>query len=89
MSSNESLIFAALTLGAPAFLLVMLLPALIELRKPRDLGPRLILSSAMEMEMALGLRNYHILDIEDKYELNFSAIPLLKVILDRMPTMEV
>jgi len=40
---------ALIVLAAPVLLVVMLLPALLELRKPMDAGPRLIMTDIIEL----------------------------------------
>jgi len=37
--------FIVLSLGVSAFILIMLLPAFLELKKPRDAGPRTIMNN--------------------------------------------
>ena len=37
--------FIVLSLGVSTFILIMLLPALLELKKPRDAGPRTIMNN--------------------------------------------
>jgi hypothetical protein len=44
MISEMSFVFVTIALGTPIFIFVMFLPTLIELKKPKDAGPRLISS---------------------------------------------
>lgn len=45
--SLTSTTFAMLVFGVFAFIFIMLLPALLELKKPRDAGPRKILENTI------------------------------------------
>jgi len=45
LPSPNPMTFIVLILGGSAFMLIMLLPACLELKKPRDAGPRTIMNN--------------------------------------------
>ncbi len=45
--------FIVLFLGVSTFILIMLLPALLELKKPRDAGPRTIMNNIIAIPQLL------------------------------------
>lgn len=49
MMPDASPLFALFVLGAPVFLFLMFLPAVVELKKPQDAGPRLITESTLNV----------------------------------------
>jgi hypothetical protein len=53
MLANQATTFAIIFLGVPIFILVMLVPALLELRKPKDAGPRRIKDYTFSANMAI------------------------------------
>jgi len=68
--------FVILLLGASAFFLIMLLPALVELKKPKDPGPRRILQ-----EDALNQPGISLFPLEKKEEITESDLALAKSIM--------
>lgn len=77
MSSNSAPTnFVILLLGASAFFLIMLLPALVELKKPKDSGPRRILQ-----EDALNQPGISLFPLEKKEERTESDLALAKSIM--------
>lgn len=70
--------FTLVVLGAPGLLLIMLIPTLFEIRKPKDAGPRLIMPDFCGFDK-LGNENALFLeDIDDREELDFLIIPLIR-----------
>ncbi len=79
---------AILFLVTPALLLVMLLPTLLEVRKPQDSGPRLITLDLSEAVPVLAMKVSALYDIDEHHEVDFSLTPFLKVILDILPNID-
>jgi len=50
MIPNLTSIIVILILGIPILILIMLLPALLELKKPKDGGPRMIMENVSEVQ---------------------------------------
>jgi hypothetical protein len=65
-----SFISTVAILGTPILLLVMLLPAVLELKKPRDAGPRLIMDDS-SLEAIQVLQVPLIWDIEENHGFDF------------------
>jgi hypothetical protein len=72
---------------APSTLLVMFLPALFELTKPKDEGPRRIMYDFVNKQIPL-IRLDSLVDLEESHELDFSVKPFLEVILGALPTLD-
>jgi len=77
-----------LTLGVSAFISIMLLPALLELKKPRDAGPKPINDLALSPH--LGKIEIPLIDIEKSYEKEetVSIKPIINLIAF-LPNLEV
>lgn len=80
--------FIMLTLGVSAFISIMLLPALLELKKPRDAGPKPINDLALSPH--LGKIEIPLIDIEKSYEKEetVSIKPIINLIAF-LPNLEV
>jgi len=70
----------------PALILIMFLPALIELKKPRDSGPRIITAESLD---ALITRFIPIANIEDEQKFDNSLIQAIAKIVEVLPSLEV
>jgi hypothetical protein len=76
-----------LTVVAPPVLLFfMLFPTFLEVRRPQDAGPRLIMIDSRET--SLFSRTSELDNIEENYELEFLLLPLVSEILDFLPGCE-
>ncbi len=75
-------------LCTPALLFFMLLPTLLEIKKPKDAGPRLIMPEALELPQTLPTQAFAIIDLEECQELDFLIRPLVSDILDALPSLE-
>jgi len=75
-------------LGTPLLFLIMFLPALLELRKPKDCGPRLIMDKVPEFHV-----QPHVLvaiaNIEGEVKFESSLIPRLLKVIEVLPSLEV
>ena len=77
---------ALLLLGTPLLLLIMLLPALVELKKPRDRGPRMIMDTIPEMQIFVVSLPIANIDEDQKFDLSLLR-PLTKII-EFLPSLE-
>ena len=77
----------AIVCGVPILMLTMLFPAVLELRKPRDAGPRLIVPELI-VAFASSVAEPVLYNLEEKLDLDVSLKPLLRTILGRLPTLE-
>jgi hypothetical protein len=88
MIANLTSIIAILILGIPILILIMLLPALLELKKPKDGGPRLILDNISEVQIQI-MRMIPIASIEDDQKFESALIQPLAKIIEVLPSLEV
>ena len=74
--------------ATPALILLMFLPAFVELKKPKDCGPRMIPmeNSAINIFMT---RFVSIANIEDEQKFDGSLIQKMAKIVDVLPSLEV
>ena len=77
---------ALLLLGTPLLLLIMLLPALVELKKPRDRGPRMIMDTIPEMQIFVV--SLPIANIEEDQRFDFALLRSLARIIEVLPSLE-
>jgi hypothetical protein len=88
MIPNLTSIIAILILGIPILILIMLLPALLELKKPKDGGPRMILDNISEVQIQI-MRMIPIVSIEDEQKFDSALIRPLAKIIEVLPSLEV
>jgi hypothetical protein len=88
MIPNLTSIIAILILGIPILILIMLLPALLELKKPKDGGPRMILDNISEVQIQI-MRMIPIASIEDEQKFESALIQSLAKIIEVLPSLEV
>ena len=88
MIPNLTSIIAILILGTTTLILIMLLPALLELKKPKDGGPRMILDNISEVQIQI-MRMIPIASIEDEQKFDSALIQLLAKIIEVLPSLEV
>jgi len=76
-----------LVIGASTFIFVMLLPALLELKRPRDAGPRRIITepsiSHLTLKGSLSISN-----IEEDTKINKALVKRLATIITVLPNLE-
>jgi hypothetical protein len=77
--------FVALAFGVVIFILLMFLPALVELRKPRDAGPRKIMD-----DVIIGESQMKIASIEKSEEIEIDQALFKKManVLSVLPNLE-
>lgn len=87
MIADLSAVSAILLLGTPILLLVMLLPSVIELKRPRDAGPRLITDtiSALAFQM---MRVTPLVNIEEDQAFDARLVQPISSILSFLPKLD-
>jgi len=88
MFPNLTSIIAILTLGVPLLILFMLLPAILELKKPKDGGPRRIMDNISEVQIQI-MRTTPIVNIENEQRFDSAVIQPLSKIIAVLPNLEV
>ena len=88
MISNLSpTLIAVIILGAPSLILIMLLPALLELKKPKDAGPRRIMDDVSEMQMLME-RAITMVNIEEEQKIDVIFAKKIVAIIATLPSIE-
>jgi hypothetical protein len=87
MIPNLTLIIIILAVGTPILILIMLLPALLELKKPKDAGPRLIMDNISEVQFQM--RAVFIASMEEEQKFDRALIRMLAKIIEVLPSMEI
>ena len=87
MIPNLTQTILILALGTPLLILIMFLPALLEVRKPKDCGPRMIMDKVPEFHVQP--RVVVISNIEEEMKFEHSLIPRLLKIIEVLPSLEV
>ncbi len=88
MSLELSSMFTLMVLGAPGLLLVMLIPTLFEIRKPKDAGPRLIMPDFCGFAKRGNENAFFLEDIDDHEQLDFLIIPMIKDALSTLRSID-
>ena len=77
-----------IVLGTPALIIVVFLPALLELRRPRDRGPRIIMEDVHVGIVGL-LSVATIFNIEEEHRFDRSLLPRLLKVIEVLPSLEI
>ena len=88
MIPNLTSIITMLILGTPILILIMLLPVLVELKKPKDAGPRMIMDNVSEVPIPI-MRVIPIANIEEEQNFDSTLIQTLAKIIGVLPSLEV
>ena len=75
---------AFLLLGTPLLIFIMLLPALFELKKPRDRGPRMIMGAFPDLLVT----GFLIANMEEGEIFDLSILRPLAKIIEVLPSLE-
>jgi hypothetical protein len=78
--------FGMLILGVSSFILIMLLPAILELKKPRDAGPRRIMDDSAMSQIGIALSSLE--PKEEKIELDLAILKKLVDVIAVLPNLE-
>ena len=77
-----------LIVGTPILVIIMFLPALLELRKPRDAGPRIIMEDVQGR--LVGLLGVAVIgNIEEEHGFDCSLLPRLLNAIEVLPCLEI
>ena len=88
MISNLTSIITMLILGTPILILIMLLPVLVEIKKPKDAGPRMIMDNISEVPIQI-MRVIPLANIEGEQNFDSALIQALAKIIGVLPSLEV
>ena len=88
MIPNLTAVIAILLVTAPILILIMFLPAFLELKKPKDDGPRMIMGSIPEVNMRI-THLIPITNIEDEQKFDSSLIQTMAKSIEVLPSLEV
>lgn len=88
MLPNLTSITAILILGIPVLIFVMLLPAILELKKPKDGAPRGVKDDISEVQIQI-MRMTNIVNIESEQRFDSGIIQPLAKIISVLPNLEV
>ena len=88
MIPNLTSIITMLILGTPILILIMLLPVLVELKKPKDAGPRMIMDNVSEVPISF-MRVIPLANIEEEQKFDSTLIQTLAKIIGALPSLEV
>jgi len=88
MIPNLTSMIIILIVATPILIFIMFLPALLELKKPKDRGPRMIMGSIPEVKT----RTVHVIrivNIEKEQKFDISLIRTMAKIIEVLPNLEV
>jgi hypothetical protein len=86
MIPNPIPTFILLTIGVLTFLFIMLLPSLIELKKPKDAGPKMIMDCMFDI---LPKKDVLVMDIEEEQGFEKAFAEKVVGIISFLPNIEV
>lgn len=86
MLLSDSTPIITLILGVATFILIMFLPALLELKKPRDAGPRLIMDDVSAKQLQQEMKP--LLRIEDEISVDRVLLKKIADIIAALPDLE-
>lgn len=87
MLPNPTLTFVILGLGILILILIMVLPALFELRMPKDAGPRMIKDYSFPTNLAI--KEILILNLEEKQGFDQTLVKNIVDAINVLPNLEV
>lgn len=87
MLPNPTLTFMILGLGVLIFILIMFLPALFELKMPKDAGPRMIKDYTLPANLAI--KEVLIANLEEKQGLDQILVNNILDAINVLPNLEV
>jgi len=88
MIPNLTSIIIILIVATPILILIMFLPAFLELKKPKDRGPRMIMGSIPEVKTRT-VHVIHVANIEKEQKFDISLIRTMAKIIEVLPNLEV
>jgi hypothetical protein len=88
MIPNPTSIITILILGTPILISTMFLPAILELKKPKDEGPRMIMGGVPEAPFPVAAV-FPIVNIEEDQKFDSSLLKPLAKVIGVLPSLEV
>jgi len=88
MIPNLTSIITILIVATPILILITFLPTFLELKKPKDGGPRMIMRSIPEVKTRT-VHAIHIANIEKEQKFDISLIQTMAKIIEVLPNLEV
>jgi len=88
MILNLTSIITILIVATPILILITFLPAFLELKKPKDGGPRMIMRSIPEVKTR-AVHVIHIVNIEKEQKFDILLIHTMAKIIEVLPNLEV
>jgi hypothetical protein len=88
MILNLTSIITVLALGTPFLILIMLLPAILELRQPKDGGPRMIMDGIPNVPFQVSTV-FSIVNMEEEQKFDVSLLKSLGKVIGVLPSLEV
>lgn len=88
MIPNLTLIITLLIVTTPLLIFITFLPAFLELKKPKDRGPRMIMESIPEVK-AYTMHSIQIEDIEKEQKFDVSLTQTIAKIIENLPNLDV
>jgi len=85
--SPTPITFVLIILGVSTFIFIMLLPALLELKKPKDAGPRMIMGQTFFRQPEI--RNVLIVNIEEEQGFDQMLVEKIANVMVVLPNLEV
>jgi len=79
--------FILLILGVSAFILIMLLPAFLELKRPRDTGPRVIMDNVSALQQR-AKDTFMIANIEEEQRFDQALIKKIADVIASLPSLD-
>jgi hypothetical protein len=87
MLPNLALTFVIISLGVSIFIIIMLLPAFLELKKPKDAGPRMIKDYTFTANLVT--KEILIVNLEEKQEFDQTLVKKIVDVINALPNLEV
>lgn len=84
---DASSVFALFALSAPIFLFLMFLPSIVELKKPQDAGPRLIMDRTLKVALPI-VDMGPLVNIEGGPQIDLNLTPAISVFLSFLPKLD-
>lgn len=77
-----------LCFGVLIFIFIMLLPALLELKKPKDAGPRMMLNDVSVLQQLQIVQKISIVNIEEDLGFDQMAVKKIANVIAMLPNLE-
>ena len=88
MIPNPTAMVTILIVAAPVLILILFLPTIVELKKPKDRGPRMIMAEVPEVTLSL-VHVIPIVNMEAEQKFDSSLTQRMAKIIAFLPSLEV